>query len=86
MSEKEEHAVAKQPQGHSPAQTPDTASAPGADGGGAAEAETDVGAYPLRQKSEDPRWAVGVVWTWVSVAVFLLLFLVTLIVLGIWYD
>jgi len=42
--------------------------------------------YPLRQPAEDPRWAVRIVWTWVSIALFLLLFLFTLIILGIWYD
>ena len=42
--------------------------------------------YPLRKPSEDPRWAVGIVWTWVGIAIFLLLFIVALIILGFWYD
>lgn len=42
--------------------------------------------YPLRDSSEDPRWAVRVIWTWVSIAVFLLLFFVVLLILGLWYD
>ncbi|MHC4509176.1 MAG: hypothetical protein ACYTAO_09495 [Planctomycetota bacterium] len=42
--------------------------------------------YPLRQPSEDPRWAVRIVWLWASMAIFLLLFLVTLLILGFWYD
>jgi len=48
------------------------------------EAELDV--YPLREQSEDPRWALGIVWTWVSIAIFLMVFIITLFVLGLWYD
>lgn len=48
------------------------------------EASLDV--YPLRDPSEDPRWAVGTVWTWVGMAIFLLLFIITLLVLGWWFD
>jgi hypothetical protein len=43
-------------------------------------------AYPLRDPSDDPRWAVRIIWTWVSIAIFLLLFFVVLLILGIWYD
>ncbi len=42
--------------------------------------------YPLRGPSEDPHWAVRTVWIWVCMAVVLLLFIITLLVLGIWYD
>jgi hypothetical protein len=65
---------------------------PEASPGGDAEAidepstAQDVGAYPLRAPRDDPRWAVRIVWIWVSMAIFLLLFLITLIVLGYWYD
>ncbi len=48
------------------------------------EASLDV--YPLRQPSEDPRWAVHTVWIWVVMAIFLLLFLITLFILGLWFD
>lgn len=48
------------------------------------EAELDV--YPLRDASEDPGWAVKSVWIWVSTAIFLLLFLTTLFILGLWFD
>lgn len=48
--------------------------------------EQDLDVYPLRDASEDPRWAVRIVWIWVGMALFLLLFLVTLIILGLWYD
>lgn len=48
------------------------------------EAELDV--YPLRDPSEDPRWAVKTVWVWVGMAIFLLLFLITLFILGLWFD
>lgn len=42
--------------------------------------------YPLRPASEDPRWALWVVYIWVVMALLLLAFLVTMLVLGIWYD
>ncbi len=42
--------------------------------------------YPLRDPSEDPRWAVRTVWTWVGMALFLLLFIITLLILGVWFD
>ena len=48
------------------------------------EVELDV--YPLRQPSEDPRWAVNTVYIWVGMAIFLLLFLITLFILGLWFD
>jgi hypothetical protein len=48
------------------------------------EEETEV--YPLRDPSEDPRWAVRTVWIWVSLALFLLVFIIVLLILGIWYD
>lgn len=43
-------------------------------------------AYPVRQARDDPRWAVRVAWTWLTIAVSLLLFFVVLLLLGIWYD
>jgi hypothetical protein len=48
--------------------------------------EENPEAYPLRDPSEDPRWALRIIWTWVSIAIFLLLFFVVLLILGIWYD
>jgi hypothetical protein len=48
--------------------------------------EAKLEAYPLRDASEDPRWAVRTVWTWVGMAIFLLLFLITLFILGLWFD
>ena len=48
--------------------------------------EVGLDDYQLREPSEDPRWAVRTVWTWVCMAVVLLLFILTLLVLGIWYD
>jgi hypothetical protein len=48
--------------------------------------EEGLDVYPLRDPSEDPRWAVRTVWVWVCMAVFLLLFLITLFILGLWYD
>lgn len=48
--------------------------------------EETLAVYPLRGPSEDPGWAVKTVWTWICIAVFLLLFFVVLLVLGLWYD
>ena len=48
--------------------------------------EEEIDVYPLREPSEDPRWAVRTIWVWVSIALFLLLFIIVLLILGIWYD
>jgi hypothetical protein len=48
--------------------------------------EAELEAYPLREATDDPRWAVRTAWTWVGIATFLLLFLVTLLILGLWFD
>jgi len=49
-----------------------------------AEAALDV--YPLRDPSEDPRWALWVAGIWLVIAIGLFLFFLVLLVLGIWYD
>ena len=48
--------------------------------------EDALDSYPLRDPSEDPRWAVRTIWTWVGMALFLLLFIITLLILGVWFD
>jgi len=48
--------------------------------------DIDLEKYPIRNASEDPRWALWVVWIWVSIALFLLIFISTLIILGFWFD
>lgn len=48
--------------------------------------EQELEVYPLRDPSEDPRWALRVMWIWIGIAVFLLLFFLVLLVLGIFYD
>jgi hypothetical protein len=48
--------------------------------------EQGLDVYPLRDRSEDPRWAVRTVWTWVAIAVFLLVSILVFLVLGIIYD
>jgi len=50
------------------------------------EREKDLDVYPLRDPSEDPRWAVRTVWIWVGMALFLLLFIIILLILGLWFD
>lgn len=50
----------------------------------AVEETPDV--YPLRPASDDPRWALWVVYTWVIIAVSVFIFLITMLILGIWYD
>jgi hypothetical protein len=48
--------------------------------------EEGLDVYPLRAKSEDPRWALRTVWTWVCIAVFLLVSIVVFLLLGLIYD
>ena len=48
--------------------------------------EEEIEVYPLREPSEDPRWAVRTVWVWVCIAVFLLLFIIVMLILGLWFD
>ncbi len=48
--------------------------------------EEGLDVYPIRDPSEDPRWALRTLTTWVFLAVFLLLFIVTLLILGLWFD
>ena len=46
----------------------------------------DIDSYPLREKQEDPRWAVRIVWLWFGIAVVCIGFVTTLIVLGGIFD
>jgi hypothetical protein len=46
----------------------------------------DPDVYPLREKHEDPTWAVRTVWIWVGFAVTSLIFTLTFLILGIFYD
>ncbi len=48
--------------------------------------EDDLDLYPVRDPSEDPRWALRTVQIWVGMAIFLLLFIITLLILGLWFD
>jgi hypothetical protein len=48
--------------------------------------EKGLDVYPLRDASEDPRWVLRTVWTWVVIAISLLLFFLVLLILGLWYD
>ena len=48
--------------------------------------DEDIISYPLRNPSEDPRWAVRVVWIWVITGLLLLVFIITLFILGFWFD
>jgi len=42
--------------------------------------------YPLRSPEEDPRWAVRTVKIWFGVALAFLAFILTLMLLGVFYD
>jgi hypothetical protein len=48
--------------------------------------EDELDSYPLREKSDDPRWAVRTVWIWAGFVMAALLFILTLLVLGALYD
>ena len=70
---------------------PDEADAPDA-GAPAPEADTphpweaEMDAYPLCDASEDPKWALRIVWVWVFFTVFNIVGIVALLILGIYYD
>jgi hypothetical protein len=48
--------------------------------------ERQLEVYPLRPAAEDPRWALWVVGIWTGFAVASIIFIVVLLILGIWYD
>ncbi len=51
---------------------------------GPLEEELDV--YPIRPPEHEPRWALWVMWTWAGIAIFFIVFILVLIVLGFYYD
>ncbi len=48
--------------------------------------KTDLSVYPLRKPSEDSKWSVRIAWIWIGAALFSILFIVVLIILGAIYD
>ena len=48
--------------------------------------ENELSLYPLREPSEDARWAVRTVWIWIGFGLAALIFIATLLVLGTMYD
>lgn len=52
----------------------------------APEWESELDSYPLREKTDDPRWAVRTVWIWTGFALAALTFILVLLVLGALYD
>ena len=50
------------------------------------EWEQELDTYPLRDKGDDPRWAVRTVWIWTGIALTALAFILTMLVLGAVYD
>jgi hypothetical protein len=50
------------------------------------EWEKELDSYPLREKTDDPRWAVRIVWIWIGFALTALTFILVLLVLGAIYD
>ena len=48
--------------------------------------EQDLDTYPLREPSEDPRWAMWVFWIWSIFTVGMIVFMLVLLVLGWYYD
>ena len=55
-------------------------------GGKEPKPENDIETYPLRQSSDDPRWAVRVVKIWMGFVIAALIFILTLLVFGAIYD
>ncbi len=63
--------------------------APAAEGGGPELPEgslEDEDHYPLRDPSEDARWAVRSVKVWVGIELFLLAFILVLLALGMFHP
>jgi len=52
----------------------------------ASELETLLDTYPLREPSEDPRWALRTVWIWIGFTLLSLAFILTLLILGAIHD
>jgi|GEM_PF-1478469 len=50
------------------------------------EWEKELEVYPLREASEDPKWAVRTVWIWIGFGLISLAFILVLLVLGLFYD
>jgi hypothetical protein len=46
----------------------------------------ELSTYPLREASEDARWAIRTVWIWTGFALASISFILTLLVLGTIYD
>ena len=47
---------------------------------------SELDSYPLREKEEDPKWAVRAVWIWLCIALALTTFFIILLILGAIYD
>lgn len=47
-------------------------------------AELDT--YPLREKSDDPKWAIRTVWIWIGIALACIAGILLLLILGAIYD
>ena len=48
--------------------------------------EAQIDTYPTRAPEDDPRWAIRVVMVWTTIAIALLVFIVALIILGLFFD
>jgi hypothetical protein len=48
--------------------------------------EDEMSVYPLREPSEDARWALRTVWIWIGFGIASIIFIATLLVLGTMYD
>lgn len=48
--------------------------------------EDQLDVYPLRPADHDPKWAIRLVKAWLAIALFSGAFVITLIVLGLFFD
>ncbi len=83
MTDEEQQSAGAEPEAVSSAEAQQSV-VPGARPLGPLEEELDV--YPVRPPEHDPRWALWVMWTWVGIAIFFIVFILVLIVLGFYYD
>ncbi len=80
---------AKAEEAEAPAPAAEAKAPPGEEAGQAPSGpkwEAELDSYPLREKSEDKRWAVRTVWTWIGVLIVSLTFIMTMLVLGAIHD
>jgi len=70
-----------------PKQADAPAAAPAADEPSGPAWESMLESYPTRPEGEDdPRWALNIFWVWAIFVIAAIIFMITLLILGFWFD